>query len=183
LIVVALTVMCCGGVVLGQSANEQNMQNELEKLKRENKELIEEQYASWLTMGTIAVTALIGFGTIAYNVRNAKYQAQLQARLKALEVVVSAAGPKTAAERLKIIKELLGEEFLDPSLGDSMIAHGVGQGHDQNRKDLMEMLLEYPDRRGEVFALWRVAFGGTNLRDNLDKMESELKRLAPSPRP
>jgi hypothetical protein len=172
-VVIALTIMSFAGVALGQSSNGPSVQikpdNQVEKDK-----LAAPQYATYLTLGTIVVTALVGFGTIAYNVRNAKSQAELQARLKALEIVISAAGPNTAKERLKIVKELLGEKFIEPSVGKNMIAQGVGPGHDQNRKDLMKMLLEYPDRRREVFSLWGVAFGDSNLELDITAMAKVL---------
>jgi hypothetical protein len=176
-VVMALTVMWFAAVALGQSSGDQI---QLDKLQLEKDKLAEQRIATFLTLGTIAVTALIGFGTIAYNIRNAKNQAKLQVRLKALEVVVSAVGPNTARERLKIVEQLLGKEFIEPSVGENLIAQGVGQGHDQNRKDLIKMLLEYPDQRTDVFALWGVAFGRTNLGKDITAIAKVLDDKAPN---
>jgi hypothetical protein len=81
---------------------------EREKLAVEIGKLEEQRKATLLTLFTIVVTALIGFGTVAYNIRNANYQAHMQAKLKAIEVVMTAPGPTSARQRLKVSVNCLG---------------------------------------------------------------------------
>jgi len=112
---------------------------------------------------------------VAYNIRNANYQARIQAKLKAIEVVIAAAGPNSARERLAVVRQLLGNDLIESSLANNLVIHGVGPGHDQSRKDLIKMLLEYPDRREEVLQLWEIAFGRSRLKENIQEIRAALQ--------
>jgi hypothetical protein len=150
----------------------------------ERAKLVEQQRATKLTMATILVTAALGFGTIAYNLRNTSRQAQLQAKLKALDVVISASGPNAARERLATVAKLLGPDLrLDTQPSDLDIA-GVGAGHDQNRKDLIRMLAENPQRQLEILALWDVLFGKTALGPSIEALKGHVGRsISSTPAP
>jgi hypothetical protein len=121
-----------------------------------------QKFATYLTLGTLFVTASVGFGTIVFNIRNAAAQARLQSRLKALEVVVSAAGPNTALHRLEVVNQILGDSLGSPLSTDGVIK-GVGPGHDQNRRELLKSLADHPDGREEILASWELLFGETSL--------------------
>jgi hypothetical protein len=93
-----------------------------EMLRIENAKLEQQKRASFYTLLTIGLTAftvvstaLIGFATVVNTNRNANRQmkeqatlansqAQLLAKLKALEIVTNATGPTSARQRFEIVK-------------------------------------------------------------------------------
>lgn len=141
----------------------------------EQAKLAEQRFSAKLTVVTIIVTALVGFATIAYNLRNATKQAQIQAKLKAIDVVISAAGPNSARERLVVVSKLMGSDLVLPTKPDDLDAAGIGAGHDQNRKDLIKMLLDHPKRELEVLELWQLLFARTNLGKNIRDLKSHYE--------
>jgi hypothetical protein len=161
-----------------QDGTDQLTEYQREMLRIENAKLEQQEKARFYTVATIVLTALIEFATVVSTIQNANSQAsnqaklaneqaQLLAKLKALEIVTNAPGPSAARHRYRIVKKLLGEKLLgekllgeespgeEPSMEDFA---GVGPGHDQSRKELIQMLLEYPERQAEVLCFWEIAF-------------------------
>jgi hypothetical protein len=89
-------------------------------------------------------------------------------------VVVSAAGPNSARERLIVVGKLLGSDLKLETKPEDLNAAGIGAGHDQNRKDLLKMLADYPDRQLEILDLWFVVFGKTSLGDNIKDLRQYI---------
>jgi hypothetical protein len=137
--------------------------------------LAAQQRSANLTLITILVTGILGFATVAYNLRNANKQAQLQAKLKAIDVVISAAGPNSARERLIVVSKLMGSDLVLETKPDDLDAAGIGAGHDQNRKDLIKMLIDNPSRELEVLDLWQIVFVKTNLGKNMRDLRSHIE--------
>lgn len=152
----------------------QKVRIEEDKLKIERAKLDEQSRATVITAIALALSAIAGFGTILYNANASNQQAKLQASLKALEVVMSAGGPTSARQRLEVVEKILGKD-LAPNVAKDMVIEGIGAGHDENRKELIRMLVEFPDQRLETLALWDIAFGHTKLKENLGKMKKRYK--------
>jgi hypothetical protein len=113
--------------------------------------------------------------TVAYNIRNANLQARIQAKLKAVEVIAAANGPRSATERLKFVRRLLGKDLvIDESLTDEFVAQGLGPGHNESRKDLIRMLLEFPNNREEILRFWAITFGQSSLGKDIERLKTEL---------
>ncbi|GJH28796.1 hypothetical protein [Caballeronia novacaledonica] len=147
---------------------------EEEKIQIEREKLDEQRKATWLTLATIFFSSIIGFGTVVFNIQNSGKQLALQAKLKALEVVISAAGPNAARQRLVIVSQILGGDLVPPDIAAGLVIEGIGAGHDQNRKDLIQMLLDHSDKRDEVLRLWEITFGRSKLSDNLAEIRNQL---------
>lgn len=141
----------------------------------EVKKLSEQQHAASLTLVTILLTAFVGVGTIAYNLRNSNKQAQIQAKLKAIDVVISAAGPNSARERLIVVSKLMGGDLVLETKPEELEAAGIGAGHDQNRKDLIKMLIDNPTRQIEVLDMWKLLFERTNLGKNIRELRAYVE--------
>jgi len=151
---------------------------EREKIVIEHEKLKQQRESNFLTGMALVLSALVGLGTIAYNIRNANKQARLQAKLKAIEVVMSAAGPGSAKQRLEIVNDILGGEVrLNLNPADLELA-GIGAGHDQNRRELLKMLADHPDNQKSILEQWAVIFGSTNLIKNI----ADLQSLSNEPR-
>jgi hypothetical protein len=76
---------------------------------------------------------------------------------------------------------MLGKQWIseEPSLAQTDFT-GVGPGHDQSRKELIQMLLEYPERQAEVLHFWTTAFRTnkslTKIIKDLQKSVTERKQ-------
>jgi hypothetical protein len=143
----------------------------------------DQKVASTLTGVALVASALAGFGAIVFNLVTANRQARLQAKLKALEVVMSASGPNSAKERLKVIEQLLGTGLV-PSADKDMVIEGIGVGHDENRRTLLKLLAEYPEHRQEMLADWAIVFPPPNkLHKNIADLQSGKVSSQPKPPP
>ena len=149
------------------------LQEKLYELEVEK--LSEQRHAAWLTLLTILLTGVVGFATVAYNLRNANKQAQIQAKLKAIDVVISAAGPNSARERLIVVSKLMGRDLVLETRPEDLDAAGIGAGHDQNRKELIKMLIDNPTRQLEVLDMWQLLFARTNLAKNMRDLRAQIE--------
>ena len=84
-------------------------------------------------------------------------------REEALEVVISAAGPKSAKERLDVVSQMLGDDWIPESRKNDLTIKGVGIGHDESRRVLLKLLAEQPDKRQQILADWEIVFGDGSL--------------------
>jgi hypothetical protein len=160
--------------VLRSELNELRVENEQLRaliLKMDNKPA--EKNPDRTPLWALLATAILGVATLWWNMRNASLQSQLQAKLKALDVVVAANGPESARERLKIVESILGHDLFDPALRDGPM-QGMGQGHNENRKALISMLMEYPNRQDEVLGLWKLMFPKGNLALDIARVEKSI---------
>jgi hypothetical protein len=133
----------------------------------EEEKLNEQRTSSWTTAVALFLSALVGFGTIIFNIRNATAQARLQAKLKALEVVVSATGPNSARQRLAIVDGILGSDLVPEATNPQYEIEGIGTGHDEGRRDLLKSLADHPERRADIISDWEVVFGNSKLGPNI----------------
>ena len=167
------------GLVLADSPPETS-DLEQRRLALEERRLSEQIRATNLTFGSALVTGIALVGTLLFNVRNAKKQAIIQARLKALDTISGAPGPWTGKQRLNVAAAILGRELLDPELVDQLDISGFGPGHDQNRKDLIEMLISHPDRQAEVLALWKISFGTSGIQKDIASFDAYVSNRLPA---
>jgi flagellar biosynthesis/type III secretory pathway M-ring protein FliF/YscJ len=151
---------------------------ERDKLNLETKRLDQQGASNYLTAAAIFFSALIGLGTIAYNIRNSSREARLQAKLKAVEVVMSAAGARSAQQRLAIVQRILGRDVDLDILSESVMS-GVGFGHDQAIRELLGLVATHPERRAQILAQWQAVFGRTNLSTTIEALQA-LDDIPPS---
>jgi hypothetical protein len=146
------------------------LQLQRDQYQLEVQKLDDQRAVSVQTAWALVVSALLGFGTIVFNLKIANDQARLQAKLKALEVVTSASGPKSGQQRLAVVRKLLGTEmFPEP---DEMVIEGVGTGHDESRRTLLKLLAEHPGHRPEILDDWSVVFRDSKLSPNIQALQN-----------
>jgi hypothetical protein len=146
----------------------------LERVKQDS-----DKFTPAATALAVLVSALVGFGTIIFNLISANRQARLQVQLKALEVVMGASGPNSGRERLKVVKKLLGEK-LTAGIDENVVIEGVGTGHDESRRTLLKLLAEHPDRRVEILAEWEVVFEKAKLVDHIRLLQQHVGSNQPA---
>jgi hypothetical protein len=61
----------------------------------------------------------------------------------------------------------MGSDLFLETKPEELEAAGIGAGHDQNRKDLIKMLIDNPTRQLEVLDMWQLVFAKTNLGKNM----------------
>jgi hypothetical protein len=164
-------------------ASQEVLQAEIDQLRTENDRLLKliekleqkpaEKSPDRTPLWALFATATLGVATLGWNAWNASKQAELQSKLKALDVVVGANGPESARDRLRIVENMLGGELFDALLKDEPLK-GMGSGHNENRKALISMLMEYPNQRGEVLQLWKTLFPKGGLALDLQRLETSL---------
>jgi len=146
------------------------LQLQRDQYQLEVQKLDDQRAVSVQTAWALVVSALLGFGTIVFNLKIANEQARLQAKLKALEVVTSASGPKSGQQRLAVVRKLLGTEmFPEP---DEMVIEGVGTGHDESRRTLLKLLAEHPGDRKDILHDWSLVFRDSKLSPNIQDLQN-----------
>jgi len=146
------------------------LQLQRDQYQLEVQKLDDQRRTTLLTAIAVVASAIAGFLTIGLNLRTANDQARLQAKLKALEVVTSASGPKSGQQRLAVVRKLLGTEMFPDS--DEMVIEGVGIGHDESRRTLLKLLAEQPSHRQQILADWAVVFDDSKLYPNIQALQN-----------
>lgn len=146
------------------------LQLQRDQYQLEVQKLDDQRRATLLTAIALVASAAVGFLTIGLNLKTANDQARLQAKLKALEVVTSASGPKSGQQRLAVVRKLLGAEMFPDSA--EMVIEGVGTGHDESRRTLLKLLAEHPNHRQEILADWAVVFSDSKLKPNIEALQN-----------
>ena len=75
----------------------------------------------------------------------------------------------------------MGSDLVLETKPDELDAAGIGPGHDQNRKDLIKMLIDNPTRQLEVLDLWQIVFAKTNLGKSMRDLRAHIE-AHPSPK-
>jgi hypothetical protein len=154
---------------------------EQQKYSLEARKRRDEQAAMYAAVAAVLVSALVGFGTIIFNLILSNRQGRLQTKLKALEVVISAAGPKSAKERLDVVSQMLGDDWIPEARKEDLTIKGIGVGHDESRRTLLKLLAEYPDKREEMLADWATVFGDGSLGPHISALQHPKNSASVAP--
>jgi hypothetical protein len=161
-------------------ASDANIENRKLDIERE-KLHIEESTSRWSALSavgpvTIALAALV-FSVWSF-LRQGKQQsamqleaAKLQFEIKAAELAFSGKTARAVANRAKALKTIfpvrLPGDFAEGFSPTDLVGN---KEPSEEKKFFLELLLKYPEKKGEVFGLWEKLFPGD--QDWLDRVKA-----------
>lgn len=133
---------------------------EVKRLRLDEKKVEDERNQAKLRTISIFIPLLIAALGIFFNVWSQGRQAQYDFELTAAEVVMDSSSPTGTANRARALAALFpdhlsanfAEEF-DPSLYSS-------PNSADSKKELIQLLIEYPDQEEKILKLWATLFPG-----------------------
>ncbi len=161
-------------------ASDVNIENKKLDIERD-KLRIEGSSSKWSAVSAIApwVIALFTLGFSLWSFRRQAQQqsamqlaaAKLQFEIKAAELAFSGKTARAVANRAKALKVIFPGRLPDNFAKDfSPMDFGGDKEDPEGKKFLLELLLQYPEQKAEVFGLWAELFPGD--KDWLDRVKA-----------
>lgn len=139
--------------------------------KREGDKLDNEKTKTYLSAASAIVPLVAALFTLGYSVWSFREQtvetarlqndsAKLQFEIKAAEIAFSGKSPKAVRNRATVLKKMFGGRLpanFPPPFEPG--EHGGGKETPEDKMVFLELLLKYPDKKEETYALWEAMFG------------------------